>query len=117
VDAEQGGVVAVRVGEEQRDLPGGELRLQGVELAPQVGLDLAVLLGVEEGGEVAGVTGGAVEALPALDLVPQPGGLLGQRPGAAGVVPESRIGDLPVELGETEPASLQVKGAPGAGSP
>ena len=110
-------MVAVGVGEEQGDLPGGELRLEAVELAPEVGLDLGLGLGVEQRGQVARVAGGAVEPLPALDLVTQARGLLGQRPGAAGIVPEGGIGDLAVELREAQAASLEVKDAPGAGSP
>jgi hypothetical protein len=110
-------VVAVRVGEEQGHLTAGELSLQAVELAPQVLLDLGVVLRVEERGEVAGVADGAVEARPPVDLVAQARGLLGQTAGAAGVVPERGVGDLPVELRQPETASLEVKDAPGAGSP
>jgi hypothetical protein len=110
-------MVAVGVGEEHRHLAGAELLLDAVELAAEVGLDRRVGLGVEQPGEVASVAGGAVEALPAVELVAQPRGLLGQRPRTARVVPERRIGDLPVELGEPGTSALEVKDAPGAGSP
>ena len=105
-------MIRVGVGEEQVDLAAVGLGGDGIQLGAQLGGHPLVGLGVEQAGEVAGVGGAALDPLPAADLLAETGGLLVQRPGLAGVVPDRRVGDLPLQVGEPGTACVEVKGAP-----
>jgi hypothetical protein len=97
VDGEQRGVIRIGVGEEQVDLAPLRLGLELVELASQVRGDRLIGLLRKQGGEVAGVGGPLQQPVPARQLVPEAGGVLVQRPGAAGVVPEVGRGELALQ--------------------
>ena len=94
---EQRGVIGIGVGEEQVDLAPPGLRLELVELAAQVCGDRLVGLLLEECGEVAGVGCPLQQPVPTGQLLAEAGGVLVQRPGAAGVVPEVGRGELALE--------------------
>jgi hypothetical protein len=100
VDGQKRGVVRVGVGEEQVDLAPVGLRGQLVELGGQVGLDGGVGFCIEELGEVAGIPSPAVELVPRVQLVAQPGGILIEPAGAARVLPEIGGGELLLQLAQ-----------------
>ena len=114
VDAEEGDVVGVRIAEEQVDLAARDLLLEGLDLALEVGRHTLVGLDVEHRGELAGVSGTLRQRFPGGEVIADARRLLVEGCGAARIVPEIRVGYVPIELDETDAFSVEVKDAPEA---
>jgi hypothetical protein len=70
------------------------------------------MVALEHPREVDRVRGALLDIGDARDLIAEPRRLLGQSGGAAPVVPERGVVDLGVELLQTRPFGVQVKGGP-----
>jgi hypothetical protein len=105
-------VVVVRPGEEGDELELLELRLETLEPRCELGRELGVGFVFEELVGRLEILERALEPVVAVDPVPEPGEALGQLLASGGIVPERRVGCLPLELGELRAGALDVKGTP-----
>ncbi len=91
-------MVRVRVAEEEVDLTARDLLFEGFDLPVEVTRHALVGLGIEQGRELAGVGGALRQRFPGGEVIADARRLLVEGGRAAGIVPEIRVSDVPVEL-------------------
>jgi hypothetical protein len=101
----------VLAAEHELELPLVESRLQRLDRQLQIGADVLSL--AQQLRADFGVLGLLLEPAEGFELLAETGAGLQDRLGAAGIVPQTGIGDDLLDLGELLGARFQIKGAPG----
>ena len=109
------GVVGVGLARQQRlELAPRRLGLQPLQRVLGFGDDALILLGLAELDHADLVVELALHAADGVELIVERGALLHHALGAGGVVPESGVFGLRVQLGETRLGCVEVKDASSA---
>ena len=88
MDADQRGVLGIRVGEEQVDLLAADIFVQRLEVLQQGGFDVPVALGVRQLGEADYVASARLELVPDRNLIAEALGFLREPLRARRILPE-----------------------------
>jgi hypothetical protein len=112
VEGGDGVVVVVLATEERGQLQLVDLGLEGLDGLLELSLELGIGLLSQELVDGSGVGQAAFQGLEALDVGPQAGQARGQLLATRRVVPQRRVGGLPLQLGRLRALGLDVKGTP-----
>jgi hypothetical protein len=107
------GVVAIVLAAQERgQLELVDLRLEGLYGLLELPLELGIGLLSQQLVDGSGVGQAAFQGFEAIDVGPQAGQARGQVLATRRVVPQGRIGNLPLQLGRLRALRLDVKGTP-----
>jgi len=112
VEGGHGVVVVVLASEERGQLELVDLRLEGRDGLLELPLELGIGLLSQQLVDGSGVRQTAFQGLEAIDVGPQPGQARGQLLATRGIVPQGRVGSLPLQLRRLRALGLDVKGTP-----
>jgi hypothetical protein len=105
-------VVVVLASEERGQLELVDLRLEGRDGLLELPLELGIGLLSQQLVDGSGVRQTAFQGLEAIDVGPQAGQARGQLLATRRIVPQGRVGGLPLQLRRLRALGLDVKGTP-----